>query len=65
MMAPDDVVDGTAINVDAVFLQDRSDVFLDVDAPFQFDPFLVRRQYVPIFTDSEIKEDWFVRWMFD
>ena len=65
MVTPDDCINGTAIDIYAILLQDRSYVLLDVDAPIEPHPFGILRKYLPVLSYAEIEQDRFARWMLD
>ena len=65
MMAPDDTLNSTSIDIDAVLLQNSCNVFLDVDIPLMLDPHPIRRQNIPVLAYPEVKKDRFARKMFD
>lgn len=54
-MAPDDAVDGAAVNIDTIFFQNRSDILLDVNVPVELDESLIGGKFIPILADAKVK----------
>lgn len=65
MVAPDNGLNCSAININIVIFQDCCNIFLHADVPVQTNEFLIRRQFFPIFPNSEIEQDGLGRWVFD
>ena len=65
VMTPDDSINSAAININPILLENFRNVLLDVNPPFQLNPFRVTRQLLPVLSDRQIEEDGFLRRMLD
>lgn len=61
VVRPHNGIDSAVVNFDAVVFEDPRDVLLDQDAPAEFTPFGVGREFLPVVADGEIEEYLFAR----
>ena len=64
LTAPNNTLEGSSINIPPRVLENRSNVFLNIDRPFEPDPYLVLRKHLPILAYREVEKDWLARWVF-